>query len=135
MPNTILHSSETTSPNTSFIAFSFFSPAEDSNLAALKTLHFPFFIPWKGLERFIAYCDLITSYSNTVLGSKWSPGCPTVAATAPWHPCKGSIPIMSFCKVPLKRYMDVYMHTILFKQHQQFISAPNGHWEIWVGYL
>lgn len=88
-------------------ALSLLSPAQDSNLAALKTLCFPSFIPWKGLERFITLCDLITALGRE-WGVLWRLNC-TVASV------KGSL------LIPIYQYIFLF---ILYNLHRYvFIQA------------
>lgn len=82
---------------------------------------------------------VILSLVTPVLGNKWGgrSGVPTVTTIAPWHPCKGTLPTISFCKVcpHLSFSLSLYIYNTLFKHHYQFISVPNGHRKILMGYL
>lgn len=137
MPSTILQGSETTFPNTSFIVFFFFSP-QPRTAIWLHLKHFASHLlslgrNLGGLLHTVILSPATPAQSLAVNGEGiW--GVPQQLRLHPGIHARDPFPPQASAKY-LCTYIYICIYIILFKKCWQFISAPNGHWKILMGYL
>lgn len=135
MPTTILHSSESTFPNSTLIAFSFFFFSPQPRTAIWPHLkHFASHLLALGRDLgSLSHTVILSAVTPVLLCSHGDYNC--TVASMQGDPSHHELLQSMFTPIYVYSYIYICIYLTLFEHSCKFISVPNGGRKILMGYL